>query len=369
MIDSEIPAPAGIFFVLRYVRSPSHYASAWLKHKTFSIQRKKPSHSSLSLYSPPSMIFKGFPDLGWLKNQIDQRFQQRRAYNNAALKTDGFPSVVINATVKESYRPDIMGPISLFLNLNGNSRCTVDNHCVNINEDFFFISNRFQSYTLEIDSKKPVETFNIHIGEKFSEGVLGALLSSADTILNNGKQQQVHTVAFYNRLYRRDEIFNQLLKQVQQAQTKDRFNNLLFEEKLQSILLYLLRQHRDIMQQVKSMPPVKLSTKIELHKRLGFAIDYIHSSDLLQLNIDDMAAAACLSKFHFLRLFRQLYGVSPYQFIQSLRIEKASRLLKYSDLPVQTIADDLGFENSNSFSRLFHQRKGFYPTAFRSRHN
>ena len=311
------------------------------------------------------MILHDFPDLRWLKNQIDQRFQQRRAFNNLPLETEGFPSVIINTTVKECYRPDIMGPISLFLNNKGMSHCSTDGHTVSINEDYFFISNRFQSYTLEVDSNKPVETFNIHLGEHFSEGVLGALLTPADKILNDGQQQSVHTVAFYNRLYRRDETFNQLARSLQQTQQEEFFDKLLFEEQLAKLLIHLLYQHRHILKQVEKLPSVKQSTRIELFRRLSYAIDFIHSASGHDIQLQQLASASSLSKYHFLRLFKQAYGISPHQYIQELRMEKAKQLLKHSSVAIQDLSDLLGFENSQSFSRLFRQRTGVYPTQFR----
>ena len=309
------------------------------------------------------MILQEFPDLVWLKQQIDQRFQQRRGYNNAALDTEGFPSVIINTTITSSYRPDIMGPISLFLNNKGVSHCATDGRTVSIQEGYFFISNRHQSYTLTIDSSQPVETFNIHIGEHFSEGVLGALLTPADKILNDGLQQQVHTVAFHNQLYRRDPSFNQLIKALQQVQATC-FDKLLFEEKLSELLIYLLQQHRDIMQSVYNLPPVKHSTRLELYKRLSYSLDYLHGAAEGPVTLDELAGTACLSKYHFLRLFKLAYGVSPYQYVQELRMDKARHLLRHSSLPVQDIALLLGFESSQSFSRMFYQREGVYPTQY-----
>jgi AraC family transcriptional regulator len=312
------------------------------------------------------MILQGFPDLGWLKEQISQRFQQRRAFNNLPLETVGFPSVIINTSVKESYRPDIVGPISLFLNRQGSSRCTADGRTVTVEEGYFFISNRFQPYTLEIESSRPVETFNIHFGEFFSEGVLGAMLTSADKILNDGRQQAVHTVAFYNRLYRRDNHFNELVTALHACGQQTVFDKLLFEEQMTMLLNYLLLQHRHILQQVHKMPALKLSTRTELYRRLSYVTDYIHSSGRLAIDLDELAAIASLSKYHFLRLFKQSFGLSPHQYIQQVRIDRAKQLLKQSNMEVQDIADELGFENSQSFSRLFHQRTGIYPLAFRA---
>jgi AraC family transcriptional regulator len=309
------------------------------------------------------MILQEFPDLGWLKQQIDQRFQQRRGYNNTPLDTAGFPSVVINTVANHSYRPDIIGPISLFLNKKGVSYCNTDGRTVLVPDNHFFISNRFQPYTLTIDSETPVETFNIHIGEYFSEGVLSALLTPADTILNDGQQQRVHTVAFYNQLYRRDSRFNQLAEGLQQNAAAP-FDKLLFEEKLSQLLLYLLQQHRSIIAAVNKLPPLKESTRIELYKRLSYAVDYLHSFSDKAVNLDELAGTACLSKYHFLRLFKLAYGITPYQYVQQWRLEKACGLLKHSSLAVQDIALLLGFESSQSFSRLFYQRMGLYPTQY-----
>ena len=312
------------------------------------------------------MLLKEFPDLGWLKQQIDQRFQQRRAFNNLPLETDGFPNVIINTTIKEAYRPDIPGPISLFLNNTGTSYCTADGRKVCVNEEYYFITNRQQPYTLEIESRQPVETFNIHIGEHFSEGVLSALLTPADKILNDQLQQSVHTVAFHNRLYRRDDHFNELVHSLQQLQTATTFNKLLFEERMEKLLLHLLLQHRSVLKQADSLPPVKRSTKLELYRRLSMVTDYIHSCGNRPVELDEMAAVACLSKYHFLRLFKLAFGLSPYQYIQQLRLEKARQLLTRSSLPVQDIAGRVGFENSQSFSRLFYRRFGVYPSQYRA---
>jgi AraC family transcriptional regulator len=118
------------------------------------------------------------------------------------------------------------------------------------------------------------------------------------------------------------------------------------------------------MQSIYNLPPVKHSTRLELYKRLSYSRDYLHSAAEGTVNLDVLAGTACLSKYHFLRLFKLTYGVSPYQYVQQLRLDKARRLLRHSSLPVQDIALLLGFESSQSFSRLFYQREGVYPTQY-----
>ncbi|GAA4339027.1 helix-turn-helix transcriptional regulator [Flaviaesturariibacter amylovorans] len=310
------------------------------------------------------MIHHGFPDLHWLKRKIDERFRSRTGWNDIPLEAEGFPSVVIRASSREAWRPDIAGPISLFLNLRGRSRCGVDGRIQEVPEEYFFLSNRFQPYTLEIDSRQPVETFNIHIGEAFSEGVLSALLTPADTILNNGPQQKAVTVAFQNRLYRRDAAFESLVQDLQSADEPGGVNRPRFEEALTGLLHYLLAQHRDTLEQLHRLPALKTVTRIEVYKRLSASLDYLHSTG--DADGEMLARIACLSRFHYLRLFRQAYGCTPYQYAQRLRLEKACQLLRHSDLSVADIGFALGFENPQSFSRLFAQRHRLYPAQYRA---
>jgi len=312
------------------------------------------------------MIFHEFPDLGWLKHQIAQGFSNRLGWGNLPLDTEGFPSVIIHTKVRECFRPDIKGPFSFFLNIRGNSLCSVDRQTTRIDEDNYFVSNRSQLYTLQVEEDSTsTETFNIHFGEFFSESVLNALITPADRILDAGTEKQLSPVLFFNQLHRRDATFNALIQSILSSQKASGPDRLRFEEQLTALLSYYLQQHHHITRIVNNLPPVRKATRIELYKRLSRAMDVLRSRFCGTVSLDQLAAEACLSKYHFLRLFRQAYGLSPYQYIQELRIEKARDLLTDTVISVADIADILGFDNSQSFSRLFFQKMGLYPTQYR----
>ncbi|HEY4289305.1 MAG TPA: AraC family transcriptional regulator [Puia sp.] len=308
------------------------------------------------------MIMQEFPDISWLKNQIDQGFSNKLGWGNQHLDAEGFPSVIIHAQSKGCFRPDIKGPISLFLNIRGKSRCIVDGETRVVGEETFFISNRSQSYTLQIET---AETFNIHFGEHFAESVLNALLTPADGILDEGNNQGTSYFSFYNQLYRRDEHFNEVIRRILLAYREYGFDKLLFEQQLAHLLGYLLQQQRAVRATVNKLPPVRQGTRIELYRRLSRSIDYIHANVGEKIELQDLSAASLLSKYHFLRLFKLAYGLSPYQYIQDLRIEKARGMLSKTMLPVAELAYSLGFDNPQSFSRLFFQRLGLYPSHYR----
>jgi AraC family transcriptional regulator len=314
------------------------------------------------------MILHEFPDLAWLKGQIAQGFSNRLGWGNLPLDTEGFPSVIIHTKVRECFRPDIKGPFSFFLNIRGNSLCSVDRQTTRIDEDNYFVSNRSQLYTLQVEEDScDTETFNIHFGEFFSGSVLHSLVTPADRILDEGTENQLSPVLFFNQLHRRDATFNSLIRAILHSHKETGHNKLRFEEQMTSLLSYHLQQHHHIASIVNNLPPVRKSTRIELYKRISRAMDVLRSGFCGEVSLDQLAAEACLSKYHFLRLFRTAYGLSPYQYIQHLRIEKARALLTHSVIPITDLAGVLGFDNSQSFSRLFFQKMGIYPTQYRLR--
>jgi AraC family transcriptional regulator len=117
---------------------------------------------------------------------------------------------------------------------------------------------------------------------------------------------------------------------------------------------------------VNRLPSLKKAVRVELYKRLSRAMDAIHAGVDTALSLDRLAVEACLSKYHFLRLFRQTYGLSPHQYIQQLRLEKAKSLLSDTQIPVADMAGMLGYKDGPSFSRLFAQRMGVYPSEYRA---
>lgn len=78
-----------------------------------------------------------------------------------------------------------------------------------------------------------------------------------------------------------------------------------------------------------------------------------------------LAETACLSPFHFARLFKAALGTSPHQYITRARVEKARVLLKQTQLPLAEIARLVGFCNQSHFSSVFRRKTGIAPLRFR----
>jgi transcriptional regulator GlxA family with amidase domain len=69
----------------------------------------------------------------------------------------------------------------------------------------------------------------------------------------------------------------------------------------------------------------------------------------------------------FSRRFHRATGQSPMDYVQSLRIEEAKQMLETTELSVEAVAHDVGYEDSTSFGRLFRRRTGITPAQYRKR--
>jgi len=85
------------------------------------------------------------------------------------------------------------------------------------------------------------------------------------------------------------------------------------------------------------------------------------------VGLDDLAAVAGLSRFHFCTAFRQATGHTPHDWLVRLRIERARQLLADPALTITEIALAVGYETPSSFAAGFRRITGLTPTAFRRR--
>ena len=83
------------------------------------------------------------------------------------------------------------------------------------------------------------------------------------------------------------------------------------------------------------------------------------------ISLDELAAEAQLSPFHFARMFKQSVGVPPRIYLTQLRIEKACELLEKTDLPVTEIAFEVGYSSNQVLARVFLKHQRMSPSDYR----
>lgn len=94
-------------------------------------------------------------------------------------------------------------------------------------------------------------------------------------------------------------------------------------------------------------------------------LDFIRKNYSYHLSVDGLAARCGIDRSQLFRIFKQYLGISPQEYIICYRLERAAQLLKTTSLSVTQVQLSCGFGDLCHFSRLFKNRYGLSPTAFR----
>ena len=109
------------------------------------------------------------------------------------------------------------------------------------------------------------------------------------------------------------------------------------------------------------------SNRSDLYERLCRARQFMDESYDLPLELAKISKQACLSRYHFLRLFRDAFDTTPHQYLIQRRIDRAKELLRSPRLSVTDVCFEVGFQSLGSFSALFRKCVGDAPINYRRR--
>ena len=105
----------------------------------------------------------------------------------------------------------------------------------------------------------------------------------------------------------------------------------------------------------------------DLRERLWRARKFMDECYDQPLDLNEISREACLSRYHFLRSFREAFDTTPRQYLIQRRIEKAKELLRVRSISVTDVCFEVGFQSLGSFSALFHKCVGDAPINYRRR--
>jgi len=103
-------------------------------------------------------------------------------------------------------------------------------------------------------------------------------------------------------------------------------------------------------------------------RRLARVLDFIEARLADDLSLDDLAAEAFLSPFHFSRLFREATGLTPHRYVTERRVQAAREKLALHHSSLVEIALDTGFGSQANFIRVFRKATGLTPGQYREQH-
>lgn len=117
---------------------------------------------------------------------------------------------------------------------------------------------------------------------------------------------------------------------------------------------------------LRAAPP-RTAPPPTLDPRVAAVTELIQRRFAEPIGVDDFAQSARASRFHLSRLFRDALGISPYQYLIKVRVERAAERLRRSDASVTEVAFDVGFQDLGRFARAFRAQVGEAPAAYARR--
>src|SRR5690606_13068480 len=144
------------------------------------------------------------------------------------------------------------------------------------------------------------------------------------------------------------------------AESRD--TDLTVDSALSEVVLHAFEEFSNLRQ------PMLRSTSRVGHRKLARSVEYIRSLEDQDgppnVTLDELAEVAGLSKYHFLRQFSQVVGMTPGAYLRTLRLCHAARKLRTSEIPILEVALSVGFADHPSFSRAFARHMGMTPSEY-----
>lgn len=231
----------------------------------------------------------------------------------------------------------------------------------------YLVLNQERTYSIEIDSETPVESFCIFFADGFAEESLYSLSTTTEKLLDQPGPALPPKINFFEKTYAHDQTLSPALfglrKQIVTKATEPPW----IQEQLHEIMRRLLSVHVKVKSQADALPAVRASSREELYRRLSRARDFARASFDQRVTLNEMAQVACLSPTHFLRTFKHAFHQTPHQYLTARRLAEAQRLLLETDRRVTDICLAVGFSSLSSFSWMFRRHVGQSPEEYRLR--
>ena len=137
--------------------------------------------------------------------------------------------------------------------------------------------------------------------------------------------------------------------------------DLILQSQMLEFLALICRAARE---QLSSVPLRHYASRAKGLMRLEKSRRHITQNYTQSVTVKELAAEACMSPFHFVRVFKEAFGMTPIQYQMHLRMSEAKRLLLSTDLQVSEISDRLGYSSPEYFSRQFASKVGVSPSNY-----
>ncbi len=275
-------------------------------------------------------------------------------------------NIVFNAISNKSHCDRHVGCLSIKTVSGGEEWYGIGKRRLAVRPGQLLILNNDQEYSCRIDTAGQVRVQSVFFRRDFASAVFHDAICKEETLLDNPFDQPSRSLEFFQALDHIDPLLDKDMKGLMNALDENGYDSDMVDERLFFLLQHLIRMYKTEANYTSRVNAIKLSTKTEIFKRLCLARDLLHSSFMDKPDLSAISHAACLSTPQLIRQFKSVFNTTPHQYLVSLRLSHAARLLQHTATPVHEITWKCGFEDTSAFCRAFKTVYGMAPLQYRA---
>lgn len=245
----------------------------------------------------------------------------------------------------------------------GTEQYLLNKNNYNVNSGEYLLANSKCEGKVLVDSKTTVKGICIDISRNIVSEALCSYISPGTDFPDPALDKFFNTEDFLeNKFHVERTNLGFMLSGLGEKLTQNPFAEYTFDNEFYFTLAEkIVEDYGPIFNRIYSIKTIKPETRKYLFRKLSKAKELIDYNFHEKLNMKDVAQFASLSEYHFFRLFKSTFNISPQQYLTEKRMSEALNLLRSGNHSVSETAVATGFSDVYSFSRAFKKHFGFSP--------
>jgi AraC family transcriptional regulator len=303
------------------------------------------------------MILRSLPDLAQSNAEFQSWFQSKWGREHC---------IIWGRTQLAEFEPRTH-TLSIRAAWGGVEHCYVNGRTLAVDDDNFLILNHGQIYGTSIRSAQPVESLSICFKPELAEQIYGEASASIEQALARGDAAAQSTPDFMENLQPHENCVSPVLRFIRAHLSRGVVDEAWYDEQLVFLLARMQCHHQRLLEQVDRIALIRPATRREVYRRVALATDFLHTHYAQDVDLSTLAKIAYLSKYHFLRLFTLVHGVTPRTYLQRKRIGVAVRLLESTRMTMSEVSASVGFAEESTLVRQMRRWTQLTPRQVRAR--
>lgn len=280
-------------------------------------------------------------------------FQLPRSQNN----------FIIHSQLNSFEKRDSNSVFSVKLVLSGTERYQINDKRYDLSRGDFLIVDQKQELNICFNEQNIAEGMCFYFNRNYLDQFISLSAHGESWGLDHYSLKDQKYDLLSGKFKIKESLFGQYLEKTARAILKNKAS-IISEDVFIDLSSRLVQQQKNVFKDLNQLSSLKMSTRKELYARALIAKHYIEDNVFDAIRIEDLAMVSSLSEVQLYRAFKQIFKISPYQFILTTKLNRAAQLIRSKEYSVSAISVLLGFADLPTFSKAFKRQFSIAPTLF-----